>query len=335
MSSHAVSSPNRLRAAWNTLTTPRWQPVIYAEIGGLLVLALAFMPGGFDYLHFFHKVAQGCVQCAYNPYFLEWFLKPLGWLPWRVSYLLLAIITITAAWWLARRLGGRPLAALLSPAFIWILWLGQIDIVPALGLGIAWWSTNRQKPVIAGLGLLLLATKPQLGAFALLLLLGWNGWRALNIPALAAMLSFAVYGLDWPLRWLGYTPQTVFGGDAWFYIAPTWLLVSLIGVLFVRGRREQLQYVVAATLAGAPFLGAYSFFVLAFFPLRWWEIAVAYVPFALMGLTAEQWWLGLLLVQPLLVMARLLWQHGRIPAWATRKNEQGQVSNPPLPETDH
>lgn len=313
MSSHALPSTSRLRAAWVKLSNPRGQPLIYAEIGALIVLALAALPGGFDYLHFFHKVAQGCFNCAYNPYFLEWFLKPLGLLPWRASYLVLAVICIAAAWWIARQLGGSPFVVLASPTFLWILWLGQVDILPALGLGLAWWSTQKHRPVTAGLGLLLLATKPQLGAFALVLFLLWNGWRSLIIPVIAAAASFVIYGLDWPLRWLGYTPQTVFGGDAWFYIAPTWLLIALIGVFFVRGRREQLQYVVAATLAGAPFLGAYSFFVLLFFPLRSWEIAVAYLPFALIGMTANQWWLGLLLAQPVLVMVRLLWEHGRLP----------------------
>lgn len=318
MSSHALPNTSRLRAAWVKLSNPRGLLLIYAEIGALLVLALAALPGGFDYLHFFHKVAQGCVNCAYNPYFLEWFLKPLGWLPWRASYLLLAVIGIAAIWWIARQLGGSPFVVLASPTFLWILWLGQVDILPALGLGIAWWSTQKHRPVMAGLGLLLLATKPQLGAFALLLLLLWNGWRALLIPLIAAAASFLIYGLDWPLRWLGYTPQTVFGGDAWFYIAPTWLLVSLMGVFFIRGRREQLHYAVAVTLAGAPFLGAYSFFVLLLLPMRWWEIAVAYVPFALMGITGRQWWLGLLLLQPLLVMARLLWQHHHVPAFLGR-----------------
>lgn len=308
-----IKSNHRLRLAWNAIRSPRWRPVIYAEVGALIVLALAAMPGGFDYLHFFHKVAQGCVKCAYNPYFMEWFLKPFGLLPWRVSYLLLAAICIAAAWWLARQLGGSPFVVLVSPTFLWILWLGQVDILPALGLGLAWWSTGKQKPVLAGLGLLLLATKPQLGAFVLIAFIVWNGWQSLIIPFIAAIASFMIYGLDWPLRWLSYTPQSVFGGDAWFYIAPTWLLAALVGVFFIRGRREQLQYLVAATLAGAPFLGAYSFFVLLFFPLRWWEIAVAYIPFALMGITANQWWLGLLLAQPLLVMARLLWQHHRRP----------------------
>lgn len=306
------SRRSRLRLA---LQNPRWQPVIYAEVGGLILLALALLPGGFDYLHFFHKVAQGCVTCAYNPYYLEWFLRPLGLLPWRAAYLLLAALTMVAGWWAARRLGGSPFIALVSPAFLWILWLGQIDIVPAFGLALAWWSTERQKPLLAGFGLLMLATKPQLGAFAILALALWNGPKALIIPAIGAAASFLIYGLDWPQRWLGYTPQTVFGGDAWFYIAPTWLLAGLVGVFFVRGRRQQLQYIVAATLSGAPFLGAYSFFVLTFFPLRRWEIAAAYLPFALMGLTGSQWWLGLLLAQPLLVMARLLWENGQVPAF--------------------
>lgn len=319
MSPAPAARLRRLRAA---LSNPRWQPVIYAEIGGLIVLALALLPGGFDYLHFFHRVAQGCFNCAYNPYFMEWFLRPLGLLPWRESYLLLAVICIASAWWIARRLGGSPFVVLASPTFLWILWLGQVDILPALGLGLAWWSTERKKPVLAGLGLLLLATKPQLGAFAILAFAAWNGWRALIVPAAGAAASFVIYGLDWPLRWLGYTPQTMFGGDAWFYIAPTWLLVGLVGVFFIRGRREQLHYLVAATLAGAPFLGAYSYFVLLFFPLRWWEIAVAYLPFALMGITGDQWWLGLLLAQPLLVMARLLRTHGHLPAVLSRARPQ-------------
>lgn len=319
MSPAPAARLRRLRAA---LSNPRWQPVIYAEIGGLIVLALALLPGGFDYLHFFHRVAQGCFNCAYNPYFMEWFLRPLGLLPWRESYLLLAVICIASAWWIARRLGGSPFVVLASPTFLWILWLGQVDILPALGLGLAWWSTERKKPVLAGLGLLLLATKPQLGAFAILAFAAWNGWRALIVPAAGAAASFVIYGLDWPLRWLGYTPQTMFGGDAWFYIAPTWLLVGLVGVFFIRGRREQLHYLVAATLAGAPFLGAYSYFVLLFFPLRWWEIAVAYLPFALMGITGDQWWLGLLLAQPLLVMARLLRTHGHLPAVLSRAQPQ-------------
>ncbi|HEX2908226.1 MAG TPA: glycosyltransferase family 87 protein [Phototrophicaceae bacterium] len=306
--------PNPRRRLLALVQNPRVQPWLYAEIGALLVLALAVMPGGFDFRYYFHPVAQGCYKCAYNPYFMEWFLRPLGLFPWRTSYLLLAVICIIAGWWLARQLGGNPFVVLVSPTFLWILWLGQIDILPALGLGLAWWCTERKKPVLAGLGLLLLATKPQLGAFAILLFLCWNSWKALLIPAAGALLSFIIYGLDWPLRWLGYTPQTMFGGDAWFYIAPTWLLIGLVGIFFIRGRREQVQYIVAATLAGAPYLGAYSFFVVPFFPLRWWEIAVAYLPFALMGVTGQQWWLGLLLAQPLLVMARLLREHYHQPA---------------------
>jgi len=299
-------SPNVLKDAWTFLTSKRMQPLIFVEVAALIWLALAVMPGGFDYKGYFHPLAQGCYGCTYNPYFTEWFMRPFGLFPWRTSYLIFSAASIAVVWWSARRLGGSPFVALASATFLWVLWLGQIDVLPALGLALAWWSLQKERRVLAGLGLLLLATKPQLGGFAILALAWWGGWRTLVIPLAAAAASFLLYGIDWPLRWLAYTPQTTFSGDAWFYIAPIWLLASIVGVFFIRGRREKLHYIVAATLAGAPYLGAYSYFVLLLFPMRRWEIVLGYVPFALMGITGDQWWLGLLLAQPILVMLRLL-----------------------------
>ena len=299
-------SQNALKSAWKYLTSKRMQPILFVEVAALILLGLAVMPGGFDYKGYFHPLAQGCYGCTYNPYFTEWFMRPFGFFSWHTSYLIFSAVSIAIVWWSSRRLGGSPFVVLTSATFLWVLWLGQIDVLPALGLGLAWWALQKERRVLAGLGLLLLATKPQLGGFVIIALVLWGGWRTLIIPALGAGISFAIYGLDWPLRWISYTPQTTFGGTAWFYIAPTWLLITLVGVFFIKGRRQQLHYIVAATLAGAPFLGAYSFFLLLLFPVRRWEIAVGYLPFALMGITGNQWWLGLLLAQPLLVMFRLL-----------------------------
>jgi len=319
----------KLRRAWANLTSPRQQPIIYAEVALLVLGGLALLPGGFDYQGYFHKLAQGCEACTYNPYFSEWFMLPLGIFTWRVGYLVMCGLTLGIAYWAARQLGGKPFVVLISPPFLWILWLGQIDIIAALGMAIAWLNTQRGKPIWVGLGLLMMATKPQLAAFAIVALVLWNGWRSLIIPAIGAAVSFALYGLDWPIRWLSYTPQTMFAGDAWFYIAPTWMLIGLIGVFFIKGRHKQLQYVVAATLAGAPYLGAYSFFTLTLFPLRWWEILVAYTPFVMMGITGDQWWLGLLLAQPLLVMGRLLYEHHQpltLPYWLRGKTQMVEES---------
>jgi hypothetical protein len=299
-------SKQAIKGAWRYMTSKRMQPILFIEVAVLILLALAVMPGGFDYKGYFHPLSQGCYNCTYNPYFSEWFMRPFGIFPWRTSYLIFSAVSIVIIWWSARRLGGNPFVVLASATFLWVLWLGQIDVLPALGLGLAWWSLQKERRVLAGLGLLLLATKPQLAGFAILALAFWGGWKTLIIPTVAAVLSFFIYGIDWPLRWMSYTPQTTFSGDAWFYIAPIWMLISLLGVFFIKGRREQLHYVVAATLAGAPFLGAYSYFVLLLFPMRRWEIAAGYLPFAMMGITGNQWWLGLLLAQPILVMIRLL-----------------------------
>lgn len=302
------------------LQNPRWQGVIYAEVGAIILLALAALPGGFDYWGYYHKLATGCVSCTYNPYFTEWFLRPLGvFADWRAGYLVWCAISIAALYPAAKALGGSPLTALVSAPFLWILWLGQMDIIPAAGLALAWWGVqpggSTARRVLAGLGLLMMATKPQMMGFAIILLVLWGGWRTLIIPAAGAALSFALYGGDWVARWLAYTPQTVFGGDAWFYISAPVLLVGLAGALVIAPRLPRLHYIIAGTLIGAPFLGAYSFFVLALFRLRPHEIAAGYLPFIAIGLTGDLRWLGLLIVQPILVMARLLRAHGSLVSW--------------------
>ncbi len=292
-----------------TLSDRKRLLVLYVEVCAIVFAAFAVFPGGFDYWGYFHRLAQGCERCTYNPYFTEWFMLPLGMFgEWRVGYLASIILGMAAIWIVTRWLDGNPLVALFAPPMLWVFWLGQIDMIAAFGVGLAWHSLQKQRPVWVGLGLLMMATKPQLTIFALLLMMGWGGARTLIVPAAAALVSFVMYGPDWPLRWLTYTPQTVFEGDAWFYISPLWLLVSVVGLLWVRGRRRQLHYALAAACAGMPFLGAYSFFPLVLFRVRWWEALVAYVPFALMGLTYSQWWLGLLIAQPVLIMARLIWE---------------------------
>lgn len=300
---------HRFRLAWKKLLDPQRQVFLYAAVGGALVMAFALLPGGFDYWGYFHRMATGCYSCTYNPYFLEWFLRPLGVFEnWRTGYVVWIAISIALLWWATRRMGGRPFAMLLAPTTLWIFWLGQIDTVAVVGLTLAWWSLRRGPPWVVGIGLLMMATKPQLMGAAILLFVLWAGWRALLIPAGGALLSFALYGLDWPLRWMEYTPQTMFDGDAWFYISTLWLLPGLAGLLLVRGRLERLQYALAATMIGVPYIGVYSFFALMVFPLRWWEIALAYIPFIAIGLTGDQWWLGLMLAQPISVMARLLYE---------------------------
>ncbi len=302
------------------LQHPRWQMVIYTEVGALIWVALAALPGGFDYWGYYHKLATGCVSCTYNPYFTEWFLRPLGvFTDWRAGYLVWCAISIAALYPAAKALGGSPLAALVSAPFLWIVWLGQMDIIPAAGLALAWWGVqpggSTARRVLAGLGLLMMATKPQLMGFALIALALWGGWRALIIPAAGAAVSFILYDGDWVARWLAYTPQTVFGGDAWFYISAPILLIGLAGAALIAPRLPRLHYIVAGTLIGAPFLGAYSFFVLALFRLRPLEIAAGYLPFIAIGLTGDSGWLGLLIAQPILVMARRLRAHGALALW--------------------
>lgn len=304
-----VSDASKMQQAWRNIIRPDRLYILYIEVCALILLAIAALPGGFDYWGYFDRMARGCVSCTYNPYFTEWFLRPLSLVQPRIGYLMTIAITMAVVWMVSRWLKGNPFVVLASGTLIWVFWLGQIDFIAALGLGIAWWSLQNKKPVLAGLGLLMMATKPQLMLFAIPAFIIWMGWQALIIPVLAALLSFALYGVDWPIRWLSYSPQTVFGGDAWFYITSPIFLLALPAVFLLKQRRDQLHYLLAVACAGMPYVGAYSTFVLLLFPLRWWEILLGYLPFIVMFIGRSQWWLGLLMFQMLAIMARLLYEN--------------------------
>lgn len=136
-----------------------WQWVVWIAVVGLCVgLGVGFfmLPGGFDLVHFYSTLPasrSGSAFNTYNPYWTYFFTWPLALVGWRWNYLLLLIATMGAGVLSAWLLGGRPLVLLLSLPMAWVLWLGQIDALPLLGVALGWWCVKGNRWWLLGLAL--------------------------------------------------------------------------------------------------------------------------------------------------------------------------------------
>lgn len=260
--------------AWN------FQRVSWAAaVGVLLALTVTTfsLPGGNDLYLFYLPFAQGCLSCGYVPYFAQWPLAPLAFLPagaeWPVYVLAAALVWLGLAW--VDR--ANPAVLLLSLPFLGELWLGQIDWVPALGLVVA---LRARSPYVRGLGIALMAVKPQL-AWLIILALLWRDrewWRVLAVPAVVGILSLLIFGPTWPLDWLRASSGLpvhiwrIASIDIWpLGAALVWL------PWLARERRARVELAALVGCIATPFVGIYAY-VLPLLIARppWWALPLSY-----------------------------------------------------------
>jgi hypothetical protein len=258
----------------------------------VVVWALArWLPAAYDWHMFFRPAVLGWLQ-GESPYAIEvgfpnppWLL--LGLLPFAlppepVGRALLVIFTITVFVLALQPIRRRRLASLLtllSFPFLTSLWNGQMEAFPMFGVIVGYWAAQTRRPWAFSLGLLLMATKPQETGLVILLMLWsarrwhWKEWaRMMALPAIALILSLAVFRLDW-LRILYATgdemPRTwVNISWVWRVIAPLWLWLALaysMGVvalaLVLTLRRPLSRYTVAlmvvASVLASPYVATH------------------------------------------------------------------------------
>lgn len=153
----------------------------------------------------------------YPPWSLLLFLGPalLGSAPGLAVF---RMATLAALAWVAvqscPRVRLRVLVVALAVASLYtvdVIALGQTSAFVALGIWLAWRSTERRRPLGLVLGFALMMTKPHLIALpAMVLLAALRGWpAALRLHAAGwfgalVLLSVGMSGGDWPLRWVAY-----------------------------------------------------------------------------------------------------------------------------------
>jgi len=275
-----VNSKKRRIQSATLSSISQWLLLLAA--GALVVLGLRFLP---RYIHFasdwevyFQPITLGWLKDSlalytdtqwgwgfWNPPWLLWPLIPLALWPTWLGWGLLVVGTLLLMAWLTQGFRRRWLV-FSSPLIIDLVLDGPVEIVPMLGIALGW--LGRDRPLLLGIALVLMASKPQ----ACFLVAFWllvhhrHRLRALVVPAVVLATSLVVHGWDWPLRWAsGPSVLSLISSEhnvsPWrsvgWWMVPVALVLG-IWVIRLPLRRRNLGAVVAANVLVTPFLGSYS-----------------------------------------------------------------------------
>ncbi len=226
-------------------------------------IAVSYLPGGYDAFVFYLKYPDLDTTAPYWVYLLTYPISLLGWpLGWQVLSFLSVLAVGAAAlvwgnqrWWIA----------MLSAPMVWNIWLGQIEIFPALGLLLAGLVIKKKlHPAWLGIAWLALATKPQVGLGLILFFTWWmakdHGLKVLLPAGAAAAVILGITMIlwpGWPYTWLAtmrtFEP-TWWNASIWPYGLVAWPLAILARP---RDPVRRLRLFAAASLLGSPYFAMY------------------------------------------------------------------------------
>lgn len=158
---------------------------------------------------------------------------------------------------------------------------GNVDGFLLLGLGLGWLGIKRRQPWLLGAGFWLLSIKPVNVALpALVMLWAARNWSrqeklaCLALLGLTLLLSFPLFGLDWPLRYLQfmtynqpfiYLQTSLWRTFAFFGLPPIlamWTalpVLALFGVMAWRyARVDRLEELLALAIVTNLFISPYT-----------------------------------------------------------------------------
>lgn len=269
---HKLSKFNWEKISW----------IIAIEVGLITGIASFFLPGGDDLYRFYLPFAEGCLTCGFVPYFAQWILWPLTFVPSQLAWPLWTIVSVAGFIILCWYTKVNPAVVILSFAALGQFWLGQIDVIISIGLAIGLLAVN---PYWRGVGILLALVKPQIAGLAVLVLLIHQPrheiMKVIAIPFVAMIVSFIVYGFSWPIDWFlnssGHLPLHVWRlapSDVWPYG------IVLILTLFVFSPfRLRFEAALIISALASPFFGVYSYLIFLIFRAPWWSLPLSYAWF--------------------------------------------------------
>ena len=186
-----------------------------------------FLPSGYDFDVFWYPIAQklqdGTTQLyddASREYFAApWmmlYFVPVSWLGRDAGLFVLMVTTIITIIFVMEVLAQEQtfprvatyLAMINFPMFS-LLFLGQVDFFPLLGMIIGWWGIRQRKPWALGLGFWFMVFKPiNVILVGLLFLLEirhwhWHQWlKVFSLPIVSLVMAMPVCGTDWIIRYI-------------------------------------------------------------------------------------------------------------------------------------
>ena len=255
---------------------------------GFIAMTL-MLPGGYDSFNYYLRswqpttTAPGIAQLFFEPInLLPPFPSPLRWTA-------LVVLTIAATRWTTCVLNTRWWIVFSSFPFLWMIWHGQIEIFPLVGVALGWLVIHRRwHPVALGVALVFLLIKVQVGYGIVVLYIWWayrqGGvqpllWAAVSASGLLLLSMLAYPG--WISYWLDsletLSPQTR------FFNASVFFPLSLIAWVFALWPRDishlaRLRLFAAATLLGSPYFANYHCTTLMTMTNNRWMLAISWVP---------------------------------------------------------
>jgi len=253
--------------------------ILTVEVGVIIIIASFFLPGGEDLHRFYLPFIHGCLDCGFVPFFAQWVLWPLSFVPPYLAWPVWTTISIAGLMSLCWYTKVNPLLVILSFPALGQFWLGQIDILIGTGLVIGLLAAN---PYVRGVGIVLALIKPQIAALAVLILLIHQPRRkvikVLTLPFVAMIASFIVYGLNWPIEWLTNSLNTLpmhqwrlASRDIWPYG-----VILILAVFLIRPLRPRFEATLLISALATPFFGVYSYLVFLLFRAPWWTLPLSY-----------------------------------------------------------
>lgn len=269
---------SQIKNRFSTYNWIRLSWLIAIDIAVVMIGASFFLSGGDDLYRYYLPLAQGCLECGYTPYFSQWFLWPLQFVPLQLLWPFWTALTLTGALLLCRQTGANPALLLLTFPLHAQLWLGQIDILICLGLSLLLLGKN---PFARGAGIVLAMIKPQYAALVVLIMLTREKHliKTLVIPALFLGISMAVFGVAWPIEWIQHSITNLpphhwrlAAADIW----PLGILLLWVPFLF-KDRTARFETGVVVSVLSSPVVGVYSYIIFLLFTARkWWVIPLSY-----------------------------------------------------------
>lgn len=228
-----------MRASTRPARYAQYRWLILIGAGVLLVWALhPWLPPAYDLHTFFRPVVWDWLhgrspyevrEGFWNPPWMLLCLLPFALPPEPVGRALLSVFSVAVTVVALRSARRRQLStalALISFPCLALLWHGQVDAFPLLGIWLGSWAVWERRPWALSVGLLLMGLKPQETALVTLLLLWharrwhWRAWlRIIVLPAAALIFSVIAFDLDW-LRAL-FAAGDVYR-ETWINISWTW-----------------------------------------------------------------------------------------------------------------
>ena len=177
------------------------------------------------------------------------------------------------------------LTGVLNPLSLVVLYMGQWDPLVLAGVLLGAFGGHRKNPWSWGVGVLLVSTKPTYALFVLALFaIAWLRFDArakliaAMFPLLALVGAGAVFGIDWPLRYIEHvraTPPTATNVSLAEHIPAFAAVFAVAGVGFVLSRTRAAEISLADVMLAlalgfvcAPFIAGYHF-VVASVPMAW------------------------------------------------------------------